>query len=311
MRPLLGVDLGGTKLLAVVADAEGRVLDRVQLPSERGLTPDGALDRLDEVWAEMRRRGHRLAAAGVGFPGLVDPRRGIVRSSVILEGGWKDEPLRERLAGRLGVPVGLDNDVNNAARAELWVRRDPRVSFLFLTVGTGIGGAVVLDGAIWAGAHGLAGEIGHVRVAADGPTCSCGRRGCIGSLAGGAAIEQELGLAPGGLREQVQRRDPAALAAVYRAAEQVGSGVADALNLLDLPLVVLGGGLAELRADFVGRVERAARAQAFPEIAGDCRFEPARAGYDAGALGGALLARDVAREAQPSGQPAARASSAS
>jgi glucokinase len=137
----------------------------------------------------------------------------------------------------------------------------------------------------------MAGEIGHVGVAQGGPRCLCGRRGCVGSLASGAAIERQLGRPVGTLAAVMATPSPVVTNAVARACRILGDAIASALNLLNLPLVAIGGGLAEIPG-FVPAVAEAARRRAMPEIGAACRFERARASYTAGAVGAALLARD-------------------
>jgi predicted NBD/HSP70 family sugar kinase len=192
---------------------------------------------------------------------------------------------------RLGRPCAVDNDVNNAARAEVSLRGGDDLSMLFVSVGTGIGGAIVLHGRLWRGATNMAGEIGHVGVAQGGLRCLCGRRGCVGTLASGAAIERQLGRPVGTLAAVMTAPSPVVTNAVARACRILGGAIASTLNLLNLPLVTIGGGLADIPG-FVSAVAEAARGQAMPEIGAACRFECARAGQTAGAVGAALLVRD-------------------
>jgi glucokinase len=212
--------------------------------------------------------------------------------------GWSDVPLADLVAERLGVPCVVDNDVNNAARAELRARRPrvPRV-LLLVGVGTGIGGAIAIEGRVYRGANGGAGEIGNTTVDRGGAKCWCGRRGCLNTLASGAAIEQHLALRAGSLPDAVARREPRVLDALEAAGQALGSGIANALNLLNPDLVVLAGGLAELPpALFLEPLERSARAEAFAPIADACRFERARAGYEAAAVGAGWLAWEHAAD---------------
>ena len=137
----------------------------------------------------------------------------------------------------------------------------------------------------------MAGEIGHIGVVQGGPRCLCGRRGCVGTLASGAAIERELDRPIGTLALVMVTPSPAVTNALARACRILGDAIASALNLMNLPLVAIGGGVAEIPG-FVAAVAEAARQQAMPEISTACRFERARAGYCAGAVGAALLARD-------------------
>jgi glucokinase len=283
---VLGIDLGGTKLLAVGLDASGREVYRRREMTGRGLGPELALALIAEIVDDARRALGGLDAVGLGFPGLVDHHRGVARSSVMLD-GWHEVALAAQITARVGAPCAIDNDVNVAALHELALRGSS--ALLFVAVGTGIGGALVLDGKLWRGAHGLAGEIGHVAIARDGRPCNCGRRGCVNRYASGTAIDypdgQPDGRPDGGLAD---------------ATAALGAAIGSALNLLDVPLVVLGGGVAERGPTYLEAVAAHARRECFREIGEACTFELARGGYDAAALGAALLARQ-ARHAASSG----------
>jgi glucokinase len=288
VRRALGIDIGGTKLLAGVVDEEGRLLGRAQRASGRATGPNEALRLIVEVAAQLAAATGPIEAAGVGFPGQVDFAGGIARASVMLD-GWSDVPLAALVSGELGVPCVLDNDVNMAALAELKLREADRPeSMLFVAVGTGIGGAITIGDRLWRGYTGVAGEIGNVTIDRHGLQCWCGRRGCLNTCASGAAIERELGDGIP-LSDQVRSGHPHLKRVLDEAAVCLGIGIANALNLLNPSLVVLGGGVALLGSGFLDSVARTARAEAFPE-AGLCRFELARAGYEAGAVGAALLA---------------------
>jgi len=293
----LGLDLGGTKLLAALVAADG-----TRLASRRVATPAGppavVLDAMAELAADLRGEagGAAPVAAGVGFPGLVDVERGVARSSVILR-EWRDVPLAAELGRRLALPVALDNDVHQAARGELAARGGGEPDLLFVAVGTGIGGALVLRGAIWGGAGGLAGEVGHVAIERDGPECACGRRGCVGAVASAGAIERRLGLPRGGLPAAVAANDARATAALAEAADALGFALASVVNLLAPPLVVIGGGVPELAPGFVDGSARALRRFAMAEIGAATRVERARAGYEAGAVGAALHAWSLRKSA--------------
>lgn len=284
MAEVLGVDVGGSKILAYVGN--GTPLWSRRIANSRSCGPALLIETLLALVDEAAAAGHAIKAVGLGFPGLVDGNSGQVRSSVILD-GWQNVPLTALLEQRLGIPVAIDNDVNCYALAELALRA-PRPSFLLVSIGTGIGGALVLDGRLHRGASGLAGEIGHMVVRADGPVCECGRRGCLGVMAGGESIQRALGIGAEVLERRAAADDPAVLEAVSCAAGLVGEALASALNLLDVGLVVLSGGLA---SHFIPTATRVARARAFSEIATDTVFDLARAGAGGGAAGAALLAR--------------------
>jgi glucokinase len=286
----IGFDLGGSKLLACLTEEDGTIVRRAVRPTGRATGPEEACRLMLDAAEELRNACGTFRAAGVGFPGQVDFPGGVARASVMLD-GWREVPLADQLADALGVPCVVDNDVNAAAVAELKQREDePPESMLFVAVGTGIGGAITLGNRLWRGHTGVAGEIGNVTIDRHGPICWCGRKGCLNTSASGAAIEDQL--EPGvPLSQQVQRGHPLLDRAIDQAAVALGIGIANALNLLNPALVVLGGGVAELGQAWLDKVAATARAEAFPE-AGQCRFELARAGYEAGSVGAALLAME-------------------
>jgi glucokinase len=287
----LGIDLGGTKLLACLTADDGTVLARTIRPTGRNTGPADARRLVRDAATQLRGTAGPFEMVGLGFPGQVDFHRGFVGGSVMLD-GWRDVPLAEILAEDLGLPCVIDNDVNCAAIAELGARGDDVPdSMLFVAVGTGIGGAITLGHQLWRGHTGVAGEIGNITIDRHGEHCWCGRRGCLNTFASGSAIEQRLGEG-GSLAWQPNPTDPEVVRVLEEAAAALGIGLANALNLLNPELVVLGGGVAQLGASWIAAVAKTARAEAFPE-AGRCRFEPAVAGYEAGAVGAALLALDA------------------
>jgi glucokinase len=295
VRRALGIDLGGTKALGCLVDGAGSLLRGALRRTGRRTSPADVLGLVADIAAEIERAAGSFDAVGVGFPGLVDAAGGVVRSSVILD-GWRDFPLEDRVAGVVGVPCVVDNDVNAAAVAELSARGSPPGAMLFVAVGTGIGGALAIDGRLWRCASGAAGEIGNTTVPFGDRRCWCGRRCCLNTVASGAAIERDLGLAPGSLVDHAADAGPALRAAAALAGSRLGVGIADAMNLINPSFVVLGGGVCRLEG-FFEAAEKSARAEAFAEVADACRIERARAGYTAGAVGAALLALDASGRA--------------
>ncbi len=284
----LGIDLGGTKALACLLDGHGAILARALRPTGRATRPAAALAIVRALASDiLHDAGRGFDCVGVGFPGLVDFEEGVARSSVILD-GWRDVPFAEMVGAALGAPCVLDNDVNAALVAELHARAGGAATMsgatLFVAAGTGIGGAVAMNGALFRGACGAAGEIGHTSVPGSALACWCGRRGCVGAVASGSAIERSLGLAAGSLAEHFP--SPRVAAALRRSASALGEAITGAVNLLDPGLVVIGGGLARIEG-FVEEVARHVRAGALSR--GERGIEAARAGYEAGAVGAALL----------------------
>ena len=299
---VVGIDVGGTTLKGGVCDRDAAIVHR-----ERRLTArddadalvDGIVALAGDLAAEGRRRFEADGIAGVGLavPGLVDETRGVALRAVNLP--WRDLALAEVAGGRLGLPVLLCHDVRAAAAAEAALGAG-RVAddFLFVAIGTGIGGAIVHGGQPFLGAHGRAGELGHVVVEPGGPRCACGASGCLEAIASAAAIERAYAAASGGcggdgpsareVAALVEADDPVAGKIWARAARALGAALADAVALLDPGLIVVGGGLAEAGAQLLDAVaaELAARSRLGPPP----RMVAAELGADAGCRGAALLA---------------------
>ncbi len=312
--PAVGLDVGGTKCLAVAVDGDGQLLDELRVDTPRGA--GALLAALESAVGTLGERVGSPAAVGVGVPGLVD-RAGRLRVAPNLP-GIDDLAVGERLAGTLGVPVAVDNDATCAAWAEhrLGAARGATDAVL-VTLGTGIGAGVVAAGGLVRGAHGFAGEAGHMVVDPDGPPCPCGRNGCweryasgsgLGRLARDAAAAGQLAgvvAAVGGDPEDVKGEhvtraalagDPQALAVVDQLAWWLGLGIANLVNLLDPDVVVVGGGLAAGAGETL--LEPARRAYRAIVLGADeratVRIVGAELGERAGALGAALLASDLA-----------------
>lgn len=306
-RPVLAVDLGGTKILACVVSPSGRVLSRYKVKTAGAKGPRKLLQRLAEcsraAAAEAGVEIRALAGVGVAVPGGVDVRTGVVVKAVNL--GWTDFPVRRLLTRLLGRPVAVENDANaglfgEAAYGSLrpW-RRETLTGFF---VGTGIGGALMLEGRLHRGASGSAGELGHMVIQEGGPRCACGRRGCLEAVAGRLAVEKRLkdaGVEPpdggrftgGRLRKALKSGDKRVRRELETSAEALGVGVANMLAILNPSAFVLGGGVMEAVGDFLyPRVVRSARRHAFGDAFRDCRLVRSSLGDDAVALGAAALA---------------------
>lgn len=250
-RAWVGLDIGGSKVLAAALDDSGRLLGQVRLPSRGGAsgvvgTALGALERLG-------REAHLgdLAAVGVGVPGLVDPVSGIVSHAVNLGLDGAVLALRDSLEQASGASVVVENDVNAAALGAGHVLGTPQADLAYLSIGTGLAAGVVLDGTLRRGARGAAGEIGHVPVDDRGPHCACGQRGCLEVLASGSAIARRWSGGEG--RSPAESLFAAAAlgdASAVAVRDDVAGHLARAVRLLvltvDVDLVVLGGGVAEV-----------------------------------------------------------------
>lgn len=311
---VLGVDIGGTKTAILVCDRDGLVLARHVAPTAVG-APDAAADAIAaDVRAALAEAGATIvdvAAVGVGVPGRVDPDRGLVTLAVNLD--WHDLPLGPRLEARLGVLTVLENDVRAAALG-LHRRRvfGETETLALLAVGTGISAGVVIDGSLHRGAGGLAGEIGHVVMTADGPTCPCGMRGCFEVIAAGPAIvrraAERWGPGPRPLGAEAvfaaaRAGDPVAADVIEEAGRAVAWGVHLLALTYDVERIVLGGGVSHAGQPFLDPIERELDRfrDASPlarEVLTPGLVELLSPGADAGAWGAVTIAREALMAAQ-------------
>ncbi|WP_265522265.1 ROK family protein [Oerskovia flava] len=303
---VVGVDLGGTKIAAARVDADGACgpVRTRPTPARRG--PGAVLDAVaDAVREVVDESGGGLRALGLGTAGVVDVGRGVVVSATDTLPGWAGTDLVAALRHRLGglVPVAggplavhAENDVDAHAAGEAWLGAAAGASSaLLVAVGTGVGGAVVLDGRPLRGAHHLAGEMGHVPVpGAEGLRCSCGRTGHLEAVAAGPAIHRRY-LALGGATSSPDARDVVARAdqgdalavrVVRAAGAAVGRAVAGVATVLDPEVVVVGGGLARAGDLWWAALEGALRAEVVDVLAG-LPVRPARLGASAAIVGAA------------------------
>ncbi|MFF0011857.1 ROK family protein [Streptomyces sp. NPDC005374] len=294
MKAVVGVDIGGTTTQVALCAQDLTVVDRLEVrtpASAGGAAMVGAA--LDAVRLLLGRTGARLLGVGVGAAGVVDARAGRVLVASDSFRGWAGFAVTAAFEEALGVPAFLDNDVNAFLRGEATagaVAGEPHV--LGMTLGTGVGGALWLDGALYDGPHGAAGEIGHVPGFGELP-CTCGGRGHLETLASGRAIAARYGERTGrevSAREVAESSDPVALG-VY---EDAGAAVARALlvtaGLLDVTTVVIGGGVSRSWQLLAPAVRRALTAE--PPVSGHpVRVLPALLGGDAVAVGAAARVR--------------------
>ncbi len=292
----VGVDIGGTKIAAGVVDTEGTIVRMEQCATPTAAEIPDAVRLLVRGLTE----GEDVAGVGIGAAGFVGAdRRTIIFAPNI---DWRDEPLAERVEDGLGVPVVVENDANAAAWGEFRFGAGRDVDdMLLITVGTGVGGGIVHDGRIYRGGHGIAAEVGHVRLVPGGLPCGCGQRGCLEQYASGTALvrrarevmEPDDPTTPVSGHEVTRRAaagDPEALAVLADVGHDLGQGIATMAAVLDPQMVVIGGGVAEAGTDFVDPVRRALELHltATGRRPGPV-VRPALLGNDAGLVGAADL----------------------
>lgn len=283
----LSLDFGGTKLAAGLLDPRsGAVLAERRCPSP-GSAPEGYAAMLAMARELLAAAPAPPGACGVSFGGPVCADGRTVRLSMHVP-GWEEVPLAAWVERDLGLPCAVANDGDAAALAEqrYGAGKGAQV-LLYLTVSTGIGGGIAIGGRIFRGARAFAGEIGHQLLDPGGPPCACGRHGCLEALAGGPAIARAAGMADArAVAEAVRRGDEAARAAWDRAMAWLGVGVANAANILNPDLVVVGGGVAQA-GDLLFAPVRAVVAACCLDPA--MRVEPAALGGQTGLFGGAAV----------------------
>jgi glucokinase len=312
MSLTIGVDVGGTKVAAGAVDAQGRIVEKLRR-STPSTSPERTATVIAEAVAELRSR-HEAGCVGVGAAGFVDETGGTVLFAPNL--AWRDEPLRVKVEGLTGLPVVVENDANASAWAEArYGAARGHEHVIFVSVGTGIGAGLVLDGRLYRGRWGIAGEPGHLRVAPEGRLCGCGNRGCWEQYASGNALVTEardlatrspsgaarlLELAGGDpgaiggaqITQAAREGDPASLRCFGIVGGWLGQGLADLAAVLDPGCIVIGGGVSEAGELLIGP----ARA-AFEKALTGGRYRPlaqitrAALGPDAGIVGAADLAR--------------------
>ena len=315
------VDLGGTKILTAVADEQGAWRGEDRRPTEAARGPEAVLRRIvASLRAALTQAGAAegdLRALGVGAPGPIDIARGVLVHLPNLP-GWRDVPLAAMLSAELGCPAILENDANAAALGEYAVGAGTGTRHMvYLTVSTGIGGGLVLDGRLYHGAQGTAGELGHMVLDEHGPPCGCGARGCLEALAAGPAIGRmgaeaiargqasilaELTAAGHVTAEHVAAAaaagDQAAAAVIARAGHYLGIGLSNIVNIFNPDAIVIGGGVAKIGPPLLDPALATMRARAFRLPAAHVRVVPAALGDRAVVAGALALAREAAGSRQ-------------
>ncbi|MBI5696714.1 MAG: ROK family protein [Nitrospirae bacterium] len=310
-RVAIGVDVGGTNLRFGIVSEAGKVIARSRAKSDAHQGVDAVISRIDKGIAGMLKRaerdGHVPAGIGVGVPGIISLPEGVVRFSPNLP-GWENFPLRDRLQHHFRLPAIVENDANAYAVGEAWKGAGVGVdSLVCLTLGTGVGGGIILGGEIWRGVDGMAGEVGHMTVMPRGRKCHCGNTGCLEVYASATAVVERAGEAlslgtksclvdcfPSGLtaadvKHAADTGDALALRMYRDAGSYLGIAIAGLINLLNVERVVIGGGMAGAWDLFIGPLRAEVARRAFDVPAKRCEIVPGILGDDAGMVGNAGL----------------------
>jgi glucokinase len=320
---VIGMDLGGTKILAALVNQEGQIVAEAKLGTKGEKGPDVVIERIADTARQVVEKAKvtwaDVLGIGIGAPGPMDPETGVVYNPPNLR-GWDKVALGPLLSEAVGVPVYLENDVNLGTLGEhvLGAGRGTK-DMVGIFVGTGVGGGLILGGQLRSGFRHAAAEVGHMIVLADGPVCGCGKRGCLEALASRTAIERDirLGIAAGResiipkltrgrsrrltsgvLAKALQRGDPLLTEIMTRAQWYLGLHAASIVNLIDPEMIVFGGGVVEaLGEKFIEPIRTTAYQYFIQQTDADnVRFVTGTLGDHAAVLGAAVLARQRAWE---------------
>ncbi|MFA4874455.1 MAG: ROK family protein [bacterium] len=305
----VGVDLGGTNLRAAAVDDAGSILVSRSVPVGDRSAKAVIAEIADMVRAIENELGMRPAVVGCGVPGIVDSERGVVYASPHFP-QWRDEALRDSLADEVKLPVAMDNDANCHALAEamLGAGKGSR-NVIMLTLGTGIGGGLVLDGKIFRGDCGFAGEVGHIVVEPEGEPCGCGGRGCLERYAASHAFPLHASRLPDPARDALAAQAGVPISKltpeiVARLADDgnlnaialwedfgryLGVGIATLINVLGIMTFVVGGGIVRSWEHFIEETKKSALSHTYARHAQYLQIKRAALGHDAGVIGAALL----------------------
>ena len=312
----VGVDLGGTKILAGVFDSQLKAVGQALLSTKAQRGPDKVIERVarcvQDAVDECDLALKQVRAVGIGAPGAVNPETGRVIFAPNLD--WKDVPLEKDLSKHVDLPVFVENDCNVCTLGvhQVELKGKPK-NLIGIFIGTGIGGGLILDGKLFSGFNRTAGEVGHMVLELDGPKCGCGNKGCFEALASRSAIFRRIQLAvkegqktvltemlgdgladlrSGDLRKALRKGDKLVEKVVEEAAEYVGIAVANLNNLINPEVFVLGGGVMDaLEDEMMAIITETAKEYAFPGTMKGVEIIASKLGDDAGITGAAVFAK--------------------
>jgi glucokinase len=318
--PVLAADIGGTKILTAILSSRGRMLakDVCSTLADEGVS--SVIERLcasiDNLLNGNNFKPSSLAGIGIACAGAIDAARGVITTSPNLP-EWSDVPLAGLIAERYGVDTYLVNDASAAALGEHRFGAGQGLrNLVMLTLGTGIGGGIIIDGELYLGASGSAAEMGHMIIDVNGPECPCGSKGCLEVFASGTAVARDAAMRIGqgeksSLVDMVQGRleeitagkvgaaarngDALAIDVFSRAAYYLGIGLVNIVNIFNLEMIIIGGGMAEQAEFLLEPARQVVAAGAFPISAQAVRIVPAKLGNEAGVYGAAAYAFDQAK----------------
>ncbi|MFD1358171.1 ROK family glucokinase [Fictibacillus halophilus] len=312
---LVGVDLGGTTIKVAFITLDGHIVEKWEIPTN--ISEDGKhivsdiAQSIDAKLDQLSEKREKLAAIGMGAPGFIDMKTGFIYHAVNI--GWRDYALKDELEKATGLSVTIDNDANIAAIGEMWRGAgDGEGNLLMVTLGTGVGGGIIVNGHIMHGTNGMAGEIGHITsIPEGGAPCNCGKSGCIETIASATGIARiakekaaddsssslnEILKNNGELKakdvaEAAENGDQVAIDTLDAVAFHLGLVIANLSNSINPGKIVIGGGVSKAGHILMSRLEKEFKRFALPRVAEGAALTVATLGNDAGVIGGAWMAK--------------------
>jgi len=295
----LGLDLGGTNIKWAIVERDPdawRVLDRDQVATPQDVGPEVIVPRLAEVGGQALRRVPGVTTVGIGIPGLYDPATGTTRFLVNIPGAWAGYRVAGPVGDALGLPVALINDARAFGLAELRLGAGRGASSMIgLTLGTGVGGVIAIDGRVYQGHDGTGGELGHQTLDPDGPPCGCGNRGCLEAFARADRIAAACGTETADAAfEAARAADPRAVVGLALVGRYLGIGIANMIAVITPDVVVIGGGISAAFDLLRGPVEAELATRVHTTALDRVRLVTAELGTWAGAIGAAIHGAEMA-----------------
>lgn len=287
MSNVIGIDIGGTNIKVGIVSQKQKLLELWQEPTATD-TEDDLIDQITKIVAKFKNK-HGIQRVGIGIAGLVNHQKGVVFVSPHLP--LYATPLKEILQDRLKMTVAIDNDVNvNALGERFFGAAKNSENFIYLTIGTGIGGAIFINGRLYRGIEGFAGEIGHTIVDMRGPICDCNAQGCLEALASGSVLKKITGLRGEEVSIRAQAGDQKSIDALKFIGKNLGVGIANVINIFDPGMVILGGKVVKSGKILFDALTDEVKNRTLGYKYRNVRIEISSLGDKAGPLGAAMMA---------------------
>jgi glucokinase len=295
MTQVIGIDLGGTAIKLGRYSEDGICHQSLTVPTPQPATPEAVLGTMTDAILQLNPVENAVSAIGIGTPGPADAAGRIARVAINLK-NWQNVPLADWLEAKTGLPTILANDANCAGLGEAWLGAGRHFKdLILLTLGTGVGGAVILDGKLFTGHRGAAGELGLIAINPDGPECNSGNRGSLEQYVSVQAIRRETGLEPLELANLAKSGDAKALEVWQKYGRYLGIGLASIIYILTPEAIIIGGGISAGAEFFLPQVREEIERRVLPSSREDLQLLVAELGNQAGMVGAAKLAWQLAQ----------------